>query len=99
MVKTIFLDRDGLINNNENRYYISKPEDLILNTGITDALKIFLDHDYRLIIISNQSGISKGIYSKKDCDLVHEKLKEILSGYDILLTEIYYCPHHPEKRL
>ena len=96
MEKAIFLDRDGVINNNENRYYISKPEDLILNTGITDALKTFQDHNFNLIIISNQSGISKKIYSKEDCDRVHDRLKKILSGHGINITEIYYCPHHPE---
>ena len=96
MEKAIFLDRDGVINNNENRYYISKPEDLILNTGITDALKTFQDHNFNLIIISNQSGISKKIYSREDCDRVHDRLKKILSGHGINITEIYYCPHHPE---
>ena len=96
MEKAIFLDRDGVINNNENRYYISKPEDLILNTGIADALKTFQDHNFNLIIISNQSGISKKIYSKEDCDRVHDRLKKILSGHGSNITEIYYCPHHPE---
>jgi D-glycero-D-manno-heptose 1,7-bisphosphate phosphatase len=96
MEKAIFLDRDGVINNNENVYYISKPEELILNKGITDALKMFRDHYFNLIIISNQSGISKKIYSKEDCDRVHDRMKKKLSVHGIKITEIYYCPHHPE---
>jgi D-glycero-D-manno-heptose 1,7-bisphosphate phosphatase len=96
MIKAVFLDRDGVINNNEDRYYISEPGDLIPNTGIIDALKAFQDGNFQLFIISNQSGISKKIYSKKDCDRVHDRLMSILSGHGIYLTEIYYCPHHPE---
>jgi D-glycero-D-manno-heptose 1,7-bisphosphate phosphatase len=96
MAKAIFLDRDGIINNNENRYYISEPGDLILNDGITEALKTLRDLNFHLIIISNQSGISKKIFSKEDCERVHDRLKKILSGHGIPITEIYYCPHHPE---
>jgi D-glycero-D-manno-heptose 1,7-bisphosphate phosphatase len=94
--KAIFLDRDGVINNNENRYYVIKPEDLVLNKGIIEALKTFQDHHFNLIIISNQSGISKKLYSKEDCDRVHDRLRKVLSREGISITEIYYCPHHPE---
>ncbi len=96
MIKAVFLDRDGVINDNEVPYYITKPEDFILNTGIIEALKAFLDANFQLIIISNQSGISKNLYSKKDCDHVHERLINMLSGHGISFLEIYYCPHHSE---
>jgi D-glycero-D-manno-heptose 1,7-bisphosphate phosphatase len=96
MVKAIFLDRDGVINNNKVPYYITRPEDFELNNGITYALKALIDKGFQLIIISNQGGISKKIYSKKDCDSVHEKLVDIMSGHGITFNEIYYCPHHPE---
>jgi D-glycero-D-manno-heptose 1,7-bisphosphate phosphatase len=77
-------------------YYITRPEEFVLNRGIIEALKSLLDNDFQLIIISNQSGISKKIYSKEDCDRVHEKLIDLMSGYGIAFEEIYYCPHHPE---
>jgi D-glycero-D-manno-heptose 1,7-bisphosphate phosphatase len=96
MEKAIFFDRDGVINNNKDMYYISEPEHLILNIGIIEALKTFQDHHFILIIISNQSGISKKIYSKEDCDRVHDRLRKVLSREGIRITEIYYCPHHPE---
>lgn len=96
MIKAVFLDRDGVINDSEVPYYITKPEDFRLNNGITEALKTLSDMGFQFIIISNQSGISKKIYSKTDCDRVHEKLIKIMSGYGITFSEIYYCPHHPE---
>jgi len=96
MIKAVFLDRDGVINDNEVPYYITKPEDLILNPGIIEALKTLLDSNFQLIIITNQSGISKKIYSKEDCDRVHDKLIDIMAGYGISFKAIYYCPHHPE---
>ncbi len=96
MIKAVFLDRDGVINDNEVPYYITRPEEFVLNKGIIEALKALLDNDFQLIIISNQSGISKKIYSREDCDRVHEKLIDMMSGYGITFEEIYYCPHHPE---
>jgi D-glycero-D-manno-heptose 1,7-bisphosphate phosphatase len=96
MIKAVFLDRDGVINDNEVPYYITRPEEFVLNKGIIEALKALLDNDFQLIIISNQSGISKKIYSKEDCDRVHEKLIDMMSVYGITFEEIYYCPHHPE---
>ena len=96
MEKAIFLDRDGVINNNENHYYITQPHDLLLNKGITEGLKTFQDLGFHLIVISNQSGISKKLYSKEDCDQVHDRLLRLLSRKGIHIDEIYYCPHHPE---
>lgn len=96
MIKAVFLDRDGVINNNEANYYITTPEDLILNPGIVDALKIFRDSGFHLIVVSNQSGIAKEIYSREDCDRIHESLKKQLAENHIVLEEIYYCPHHPD---
>jgi len=96
MIKAVFLDRDGVINDNEVPYYITKPEDFKLNNGIIEALQKLVDNGFQLIVISNQSGISKKIYSKEDCNRVHEKLMTIMSGYGITFLDIYYCPHHPE---
>ena len=92
--KAIFLDRDGVINNDTGHYYIYKPEDFKINNGIINLLKKFQKENYFLIIISNQGGISKGIYSKEDVKKVHEYLKIILAKNDVFLKEIYYCPHH-----
>ncbi|MCK5822929.1 MAG: HAD family hydrolase [Bacteroidales bacterium] len=94
MNKAIFLDRDGVINNDKGHYYIYKIEDFKINDGIVESLKKFQENNYLLIIISNQGGISKGIYTIEQVEEVHNYLKKYLKNCNIELTEIYYCPHH-----
>lgn len=93
--KAIFLDRDGVINE-ERGEYTFRIEDFILNDGLIDALKIFQTKNYKLIVISNQSGIAKGIYTKQDVELLHSHLKSIFKNHGVELAEIYFCPHHPD---
>jgi len=96
MNRAIFLDRDGVINDNSCGYYIFEVDQFVLNEGIIESLKTFADYGFLLIIISNQSGIARGLFSKTDCELIHRHMKKILSQQGILITEIYYCPHHPD---
>jgi histidinol-phosphate phosphatase family protein len=59
------------------------------------VLKKAYQNKYLLIIITNQSGIGKSLYSHQDVNAVHDKLNDELNKNGIKLTEIYYCPHHP----
>jgi len=93
--KAVFLDRDGVLNREQGNY-VSHLEDFIINDGVVEALKIFLEKKYLLIVISNQGGISKGICTKQEVDYLHLHLQRALSNQGVLLSEIYYCPHHPE---
>jgi D-glycero-D-manno-heptose 1,7-bisphosphate phosphatase len=97
MNKAVCIDRDGVINSDEGHYYIFKTKDFKINDGIIPSLKMLQDAGYLLIIISNQSGIAKGIYSRSDTDKVHDFLIKILKNEKINITEIYYCPHHPDQ--
>ncbi len=92
--KAVFLDRDGVINNDVGHYYIYKKEHFKLNENVILNLKKIQENGFLLIIISNQGGISKGIYEKKDVEKVHNFLKKIFEKNGIFLKEIYYCPHH-----
>lgn len=94
MQKAIFLDRDGVINSDIGHYYIYRVEDFVINKGIINSLKRFQDAGYILIVITNQGGVAKGIYSCEDVNKVHHYLETILKENGILLQEIYYCPHH-----
>lgn len=97
MKKAVFFDRDGVINNDLGIYYIFDPKDFELNIGIIELLKWLKSKGFLLIIISNQGGISKGIYSHRDVENVHQKMNESLGKSGIVFDEIYYCPHHPDN--
>jgi len=93
----IFLDRDGVLLNNQDYWYIFKTEDYRLNEGVCEGLRLLINRGYLLIVISNQGGISKGIYTKLDTDLIHHKLEGDLKNAGIKITAWYYCPHHPDS--
>ena len=95
--KAVFLDRDGVLNNEESNYYIFKTEDFFLNEGIGKALQKLRDKGYIFIVITNQGGISMNLYSTEDVEAVHAKLKNLLDEFKVDLAEIYYCPHHSEN--
>ena len=92
--KAIFLDRDGVINNNLNTYYTFKKEDFILNEGVFKSLKILAGKGYLLIIISNQGGISKEEYSINDVEILNEYIYALFEKENIKITESYFCHHH-----
>lgn len=93
MRKVIFLDRDGVINY-EPGDYTYQVDKFNLLSGLFEALKKLKDQQYEFIVITNQGGISKGIYNHKDVALVHDYMKEEFSKEGIQLLDIYYCPHH-----
>jgi len=93
--KAVFLDRDGVINR-EMGNYVANLEDFFINDGVVEALKIFQEKKYLLIVISNQGGISKRICTREQVDYLHLHLQRAMKNQGIILQEIYYCPHHPE---
>jgi D-glycero-D-manno-heptose 1,7-bisphosphate phosphatase len=95
MNKAVLLDRDGVINH-ERGDYVYRMEDFEILSDVVPALKLLQEKGYLLIIISNQSGIAKGIYSVEDVEKLHKHLLTHLQKYGIEIKEIYYCPHHPE---
>jgi len=94
--KAIFLDRDGVLIDNSDHYYIWKEEQLKFVDGIFDNLKLLHLNGYQLFIVSNQGGISKGLYSKDDILNLHTRLIQTLRNNHIEITEIVFCPHHPD---
>ncbi|NJO88777.1 MAG: HAD family hydrolase [Chloroflexia bacterium] len=92
--KTIFLDRDGVINDNSVAYYVYKVEDFIINPGVIESLKSFQSKGYQLIVITNQGGIAKKQYDNQDVELLNRHLEEELNNEGIKLKDILHCPHH-----
>ncbi|THJ18114.1 MAG: lipopolysaccharide heptosyltransferase II [Nitrospira sp. CG24B] len=91
---TIFLDRDGTLNPDPG--YIKSPDQFELFSGVSEALARLKQAGARLIVVTNQSGIARGLLSRKDLDAVHMKLKRLLDGAGVTLDAIYFCPHHPD---
>lgn len=94
MNKAILLDRDGVINK-ERGDYVYRLEDFVILPDTIPALKVLQELGYMLIIISNQSGIAKGIYSVDDVEKLHKSLLKVLEENCVYIKEIYYCPRHP----
>ena len=94
MIKTVFLDRDGVVINNANHYYIFRVEDIELVDGIAENLKRIQNKGYTLFMVTNQGGVSKGEYRMDDVEKVHRKMSEILAEAGVFIKEIAVCPHH-----
>lgn len=92
--RAVFLDRDGVINVEMN--YLSNPDDFIFIEGSIEALKILKQKGFHLIVITNQAGIARGYFTEKILKEIHDKMKKILLENDVVLDDIFYCPHHPE---
>ena len=93
--KTIFLDRDGVINKEIN--YLHKIEDFEFIDGIFDACLHFQSLGYKIIIITNQSGISRGYYSEIDYEKVTQWMLGQFKQKNINILDIFHCPHGPDS--
>jgi D-glycero-D-manno-heptose 1,7-bisphosphate phosphatase len=96
MKKAIFFDRDGVINDDRDYYYVTCADMFHINPGIIPLMRHIKKLGFLSIVITNQAGINKGLYSKDTVDQVHKKMIDILSAYTLGIDEVYYCPHHPE---
>lgn len=97
MEKIIFLDRDGTINVEVD--YLYKKEDFKFEDNADKAIKIFNDLGYKVIVVTNQSGIARGYYSEEDLKKLHEHIDEELGKIGAKVNAYYYCPHHPEATI
>ena len=94
-IKTIFLDRDGVINKEVN--YLHKIDDFEFIDGIFKTCLYFQNLSYKIIIITNQSGISRGYYSESDYHLVTEWMLSQFAKHNINILDIFHCPHGPNS--
>jgi D-glycero-D-manno-heptose 1,7-bisphosphate phosphatase len=92
MNKCVFLDRDGVLNE-EIGHYVYKLEDLKIPEGTSEAIALLKDAGYLLIVITNQAGIAKGLYSRNEVWACHEKIQAACGNK---LDALYYCPYHPD---
>ena len=92
--KAVFLDRDGVINVDHG--FVSRWEDFHFLPGAIEGMKLVSDAGYALIIVTNQSGIARGLYREHDYQVLTKTYTSFLKSLGISIEGIYHCPHHPD---
>lgn len=89
-----FLDRDGVIN--EDLGHVHRIADFHLLPGVIEAMQLFAAADLALVVVTNQAGIAKGLYTESDYESLTNHLRDRLTGAGVVLAGVYHCPHHPQ---
>src|SRR5664279_895816 len=93
-IKFVFLDRDGVINRKApDGEYVASWEDMQILPGAERAIALLNQAGRKVIVVTNQRGISLGRYSESDLLSIHEKLHAYLGTFGAHVDAIYYCPH------
>lgn len=95
--KALFLDRDGVINVDHG--YVYRPTDFAFVPGIFELCRRFQASDFKLVVVTNQSGIGRGYYTEADFWLLTEWMMSEFKQREIEISAVYFCPHHPDKAL
>jgi histidinol-phosphate phosphatase family protein len=93
MTKTLFLDRDGVINFRTPGDYVRSPEMFVPTTGLDEALQLLSQHFERLVVATNQAGIGRGLMTEQDLAAVHAKMFSIAAAAGGRIDRVYWCPH------
>jgi len=91
--KAIFLDRDGVINRDQDHYTWLQSEFIFLD-GVFEACREFQRMGFLIIVVTNQGGIAKGLYSHKDVNDLHANMEASFLKEGVTISESYYCPHY-----
>lgn len=97
MKKAVFLDRDGTINIDKD--YLYQKEAFEFLPGVIEALKLLQTAGYLLFIITNQSGIARGYYTEEQFQELNHWMIQCLEKENIVITDVYYCPHLPNAKI
>ena len=92
--KAVFIDRDGTINVNVE--YLDNPGNFQMYPGVGEGVKKLRENGFKIIVITNQSGIARGFFSEKTLEEIHQRMIKELSEKGASVDAIYYCPHHPD---
>jgi D-glycero-D-manno-heptose 1,7-bisphosphate phosphatase len=96
MKKALFLDRDGILNEERGDYTFLE-EDFRILPHVAEAILKARESGFLIIVISNQGGIAKGLYSAEEVENLHKTLCNHLSENKAHIDGFYYCPHHDSK--
>lgn len=94
--KAVFIDRDGTIN--VDVHYLDEPDKFEMYPSVGEGIKKLKENGFKIIVITNQSGIARGYFTEKQLFDIHERMKKEFQKFDLALDGIYYCPHHPDDK-
>ncbi len=94
--KAIFLDRDGVLNKNKDDY-VKNISELEIFPFISEPIRKFQSAEFKIIVITNQSAINRGLMTEKNLNEIHEKIQSFLIQNNTKIDYFYYCPHTPNE--
>lgn len=95
--RALFLDRDGVINHEVG--YLHRPEDVRFVDGIFALCRTAQRLGYRLVVVTNQSGIARGLYTTAQFEALMTWMRAAFAAEGVTLDAVYHCPYHPEQGL
>jgi D-glycero-D-manno-heptose 1,7-bisphosphate phosphatase len=90
----VILDRDGTVV--IDREYLADPAGLEFEAGAAEALRLLQGRGFRLVVVTNQSGVGRGFFSLREVEAMNRRLLDMAASIGVRLAAIYYCPHAPE---
>ena len=97
MNRALFLDRDGVIN--EDYGYVHKIEDFHFRDGIFDVCSAAQKARMKIIVVTNQAGIGRGLYTEEDFKVLNGHMISFFGEKNISISGVYFCPYHPTNGL
>ncbi len=91
----VLLDRDGVINHDSDEF-IKSPDEWLPITGSLEAIVLFNKYGYKVVVITNQSGIARGLFDTEMLENIHAKMQLMVEQLGGNIDSIYYCPHGPK---
>ena len=96
-MKTVFLDRDGVINRNPpNKGYVRRWSEFAFIPNARKAIRELTQNGYRIIVVTNQAGIGRGLFSEADLKAIHARMVSEITETGGRIDAVYYCPHAPD---
>ena len=93
--RAVFLDRDGTIA--EDVHYCRRAEDFRILPRVPQAIRLLNQHGFKVVVITNQSGIARGYFTEETLSHIHDRMKSDLQQDGASIDAIYVCPHHPDE--
>lgn len=93
--RAVFLDRDGTLV--DELGFLARPEDLRLLPGAAEGVRLLNRAGWRAVVVTNQSGIARGLFGERELAAVHARLEAELARAGARLDGIFHCPHHPAE--